>query len=285
MRKYTCPDCGHKTDYQTNIGHQNDPKLFLPLLAEQNINISQDITSINDRISKLENSCSFNKTVSKPKKADELMKCIFCPKTIKGISKLQVHIKMNHNVKTDCLYCGNKSKSVGDLQTTESHLTKAPSVRKLSMKFQRRRLKGSLKRIWKVKSKQRATTIQLKEKKEKLADKPVEYFACTRCDYKTTEKDQLKAHYVEAHMKPKNVNKKDVKLQTSTINLQIPPPSFDPLWRFKHECEKCHIKFTSERELNLHIDRAHIVDNIQNTFNKTVDSQECGRRFRNIEYF
>ena len=122
-----------------------------------------------------------------------------------------------------CIVATNQSQLV--TYRLQSHIRqKHPVDKKTVDEISKEKTEGVSQKNMEGKVKTVSDDNTIKEQKEKLADKPVEYFACTRCDYKTAEKDQLKAHYVEAHMKPKNVNKKDVKLQTSTINLQIPLP-------------------------------------------------------------
>ena len=126
--KYSCPDCNHKVEYQSDLWthvksvhaetidlpNHSDINLILPLLVEQNVDLRSSISSILKILERKNNQEEHNNelTVSKNK----ITKCLFCARNFTDIKKLQVHIKTKHNVKTDCLFCGKKNVSVGSLQ-------------------------------------------------------------------------------------------------------------------------------------------------------------------------
>ena len=128
--KYSCPECNENADYQSDMWFHvksvhpevielpinEDSSLFLPLVAEQNDGISQEVSKLKSQLSELVESLGVKKTKTPKQLDEELIKCLFCPRSLKGIKKLQVHIKTKHNVKTDCLLCGNKMVSIGALQ-------------------------------------------------------------------------------------------------------------------------------------------------------------------------
>ena len=100
----------------TDFPNHNDANLFIPLIAEQNVDLSLKLKELNKNIVKMMEGVSAKKKPHAERKDVEHYKCLFCPKTIPDNKKLQVHIRVKHNVKTDCLNCGMKNESIGVLQ-------------------------------------------------------------------------------------------------------------------------------------------------------------------------
>ena len=118
---------------------------------------------------------------------------------------------------------------------------------------------------------QRKTAVNVEKQKTKENNK-------TNKDTKTNT-EQLKSK--EEEKPASSFNEQEQKTPALNVNLQLPPPSFNPLWRFKYECNNCHIKFTSEKDLNMHMERAHVATKLNDGFNATVSCYKCSRRFRN----